>query len=46
VRPEAIELGAAQDTIHHVREQSVELVANHSVTGLFVFVIWHHITCL
>jgi len=44
---EAVESGPGQDAINGVREQEIELVAAHSVTGLVVFhVIWHHITCL
>ena len=39
---EAVESGPAQDAVEGVREQELELVTLHSVTGL----VWHHITCL
>ena len=39
---EAVESGPGQDAVKGVREQEIELVALHSVTG----VVWHHITCL
>ena len=39
---EAVEFAPAQDAVNGIREQEIELVALHSVTGL----VWHHITCL
>src|SRR5215470_13125196 len=39
---ETVESRPAQNAVKRVREQGIELVALHPVTGLF----WHHITCL